>query len=165
MSTSDVRDIDSLVAFHSGLVKLSNNWEKVVQEIRVTIHRGDEYFSQTQPAYWRHQIQLAERELTEAKDSLSQKLASTRASDRPAATEAKKRVTLAERRVRLCFEKQRLARAIAVEISQQCDKLLGPLSDVAEHCEVVLPQAAVHLRTLIDQLKAYAEVPEQNPEE
>ena len=131
----------------------------------MTIQRGDEYFSQTQPQYWRRQIQLAERELTEAKDSLSQKLASTRPSDRPAATEAKKRVSLAERRLRLCFDKQRQARAIALEISQQCDKLLGPLSDVAEQCEVLLPQAAVVLQGLIDQLKKYAEMPEQSPED
>ncbi len=165
MSTSDVRSIESLIAFHGGLVKLGNNWDKVVQEIRVTIQRADEYFSQAQPAYWRRQTQIAERELTEARDSLSQKLASTRPADRPAATEAKKRVALAERRLRLCMEKQRDARAIALEISQQCDRLLGPLSDVAEHCEVILPQAAVHLQTLIDQLKAYAEMGEQDPEQ
>ena len=153
------------MAFHSGLLKLSNNWEKVLQEVRMTVQRGDEYFSQSQPAYWRHQLQLAERELTEAKDSLSQKLASTRPADRPAATEAKKRVALAERRLRTCLEKQRQVRAIALEISQQCDKLLGPLSDVVEHCEVLLPQAAVHLQSLIDQLKAYAEMSEQSPED
>lgn len=165
MSTSDVRSIESLVAFHSGLVKLGNNWDKVVQELRMTIHRADQYFSQTQPAYWRRQIQLAERELTEARDSLSQKLASTRPSDRPAATEAKKRVAMAERRLRLCQEKQRQARAIAIEISQQCDKVLGPLSDVGEQCEVYLPQAAAQLQTLIGQLKEYAEMGEQGPEE
>lgn len=165
MSTSDVRSIESLVAFHGGLLKLSNNWEKVLQEIRMTIQRADEYFSQTQPAYWRHQIQIAERELTEAKDNLSQKLASTRPSDRPAASEAKKRVALADRRVKLCYEKQRHARAIALEISQHCDKLLGPLSDVAEQCEVLLPQAAVQLQTLIDQLKKYAEMSDQSPGE
>ena len=164
MSTSDVRSIDSLVAFHSGLVKLANNWEKVIQELRMTIHRAEQYFSQTQPAYWRHQIQLAERELTEAKDSLSQKQASTRPSDRPAATEAKKRVRLAERRLRLCQDKQRLAKAIAIEISQHCDKLLGPLADVGEQCEVSLPQAAVQLLTLIEQLKTYAEISEQSPD-
>ena len=131
----------------------------------MTIHRADQYFSQTQPAYWRRQIQLAERELTEAKDSLSQKLASTRPADRPAASEAKKRVTLAQRRVQLCQDKQRHARAIAIEISQQCDKLLGPLSDIAEQCEISLPQAAVQLQTLIGQLKAYADMSEQSPEQ
>lgn len=162
MSTSNVRNIDSLVAFHSGLLKLSNNWEKLVQEIKSTVHRAEEYFAQTQPAYWRHQLQLAERELSEAKDALSQKLASSRPSDRPAATEAKKRVHAAERRQRECQDKQRLARSITIEVSLQCDKLLGPLSDIAEHCEVVLPQAAVELRTLIDQLKAYAEQAEKS---
>jgi hypothetical protein len=162
VSTSNVRNIDSLVAFHGGLLKLSHHWEKLIQEIRSTIHRADEYFSQSQPAYWRHQLQLAERDLTEAKDSLSQKLASARPADRPAATEARKRVSLAERRLRQCQEKLRLARAITVEISQHCDKLLGPLADIAEQCEVTLPQAAVQLQSLIEQLKAYAEQAEHS---
>ena len=165
MSTSDVRSIESLIAFHGGLVHLSKNWEKVVQELRMTVHRAEEYFTQAQPAYWRQQIQIAERELTEAKDSLSQKIASARPEDRPAATEAKKRVRICEQRLRLCREKQRQARAIAIEISQQCDKVLGPLSDVAEHCEVGLPQAAVHLMGLINQLKEYAEMSDRSPEE
>ncbi len=157
MSTSNVRNIDSLIRFHAGLKKLSDNWGQLAEEIQASIHRCDEFFSQSQPAYWRRQMQLAERELTEAKDSLAQKRAVARAGDRPAASEAVKRVRLAERRQRVCEDKQRAAKAIAIEIKQQCDRMLGPLSDLVEHCEVVLPHAAVKLQSLIDQLKLYAE--------
>lgn len=157
MSTSNVRSIESLAAFRSGMLKLSGNWDKTLQELRVSIERVDQYFSDERPRYWRRQVQLAERELTESKDNLSQKQASVRSSDKVSATEAVQRVNKAKRRLDDCRNKQRKAKAIALEMSQQCDSLLGPLADVAEHCEVVLPKAAHELQKLVDHLRSYAE--------
>lgn len=157
MSTSNVRNIESLEAFHSGLTRLAGDWEKTLQEVRMLVQRADTYFSQDRPAYWRQQTRLAERELNEAKDNLSQKRAAIRPGDRPPATEAVQRVRLAEQRVTECRQKQRKAKSWSIEISQQCDELLGPLADVVQHCEVLLPAAAVELRGLIDQLRLYAE--------
>ena len=157
MSTSNVRSIESLAAFRSGMVKLSGNWDKSVQDLRVSIQRVDQHFSQDRPRYWKRQVQLAERELTEAKDNLSQKQATVRAGDRVSATEAVQRVNRAKQRLNLCREKQRKSKSIAIEMSQQCDSLLGPLADVAEHCEVILPKAAHQLQQLIDHLRVYAE--------
>ena len=121
------------------------------------VQRAEVYFAQDRPRYWRRQTQLAERELTEARDNLAQKRAAIRPGDRPAATEAAKRVRTCEARLRDCQEKQRLAKAMAIEISQQCDEVLGPLADVVEHCEVLLPTAADELRTLIEHLRTYAD--------
>lgn len=126
------------------------------------IQRAETYFSQDQPAYWRHQTQLAERELNEAKDILSQKRAAARASDRIPATEAAQRVNRAEHRLRECNAKQREAKKWAIEMAQQCNLVLGPLADVAEHCEIQLPTAARELRALVDQLRIYAEQPKGN---
>ena len=100
--------------------------------------------------------------MNEAKDSLSQKRSAARASDRPAATEAVKRVQLAERRLRDCEAKRREARKWALEIAKQCDDVLGPLADVVEHSEVILPSAAKELRGLIEQLKTYAQRGREN---
>ncbi len=157
MSTSNVRNIESLEAFHAGMVNLASDWDKTLQEVRMIVHRAESYFSQERPAYWRRQLQLAERELSEAKDSLAQKRAAIRPGDRPAASEAAKRVRTAEQRVRECESKVRATKAWSIEISQQCDALLGPLADVVQHCEVLLPTAANELRVLIDQLRAYTE--------
>lgn len=120
------------------------------------VQRAEEHFADVRPAYWRHQGQLAERELTEAKNYLSVKRASIRPEDRPAASEAFKRVRVAEARARLCEAKKRDAKKWSLEIGRQCDNLLGPLADLAQHCDVVLPTAAKELRGLIEQLKLYA---------
>lgn len=159
MSASNVRNIESLQAFHDGLAGLADDWDKTLQEVRMIVHRAEAHFTQDRPAYWRKQKQLAERELTEAKESLSQKQAAARARDRVPATEAAQRVNRAQARVRQCEAKQRAAKHAAVEVAQQCDALLGPLADVVEHCEVLLPTAARQLQTLIDQLRVYAEQP------
>ncbi len=162
MSSSNVRNIDSLVTFRGGILRLSHDWDKILQEIRLSVQRVEQYFVSEQPRYWRRQTQLAERELAEAKDNLSQKRATVRANDRPPATEAVKRVNNAKRRLEVCRAKVRLSKSIAIEMSKQCDELLGPLADVAEQCEVLLPGAANELKTLIAQLQAYAEQHDPN---
>ena len=159
MSTSNVRNIESLEVFHAGLLRLSSQWGKTLEEVRMTIQRADEYFTQDLPGYWRRQRQVAERELNEAKDRLAEKQAAARPGDRMPATEATKRVQSAKARVQECESKCRQAKAWALEISQRCDQLLGPLVDVVEHCEVLLPTAANELRTLIEQLRLYADQP------
>jgi hypothetical protein len=163
MSASNVRNIDSLEVFHGQLVRLSSDWDKSLQEIRALVHRAEDHFSRDRPAYWRRQMQLAERELTEAKDNLSSKQSAARAQDRPAATEAVKRVRLAERRAKDCESKIQQAKSLSIEVGQACDAVLGPLAEVTEHCEVVLPAAARQLRILIDQLRLYAEQSKHHP--
>jgi len=157
MSGSNVRSIDALAALHHGLLRLSDDWDKTLQEVRTVVHRTQEHFTNTQPAYWRHQYQLAERELTEAKDNLARKRSAARASDRVSASEAVARVKKAEQRMRVCEEKRQAVRSWANEVSKACDDLLGPLADVRDHCDTVLPQAARELAIMIDQLRLYAE--------
>ena len=157
MSSSNVRNIETLEAFHAGLVRLSSDWQKTLEEIRMLVQRAEEHFSTDRPGYWRQQLRQAEREVNEARDYLAQKQAAIRPGDRPSASEATKRVRIAEKRLRECQEKQTECRRWSIEIAQQCDALLGPLADVVEHCEVLLPAAARELRELIEQLRLYAE--------
>ena len=157
MSHSNVRNIESLEAFHAGMIRLSSGWEQAIQEVRMMVHRAEEHFASERPAYWRQQTRLAERERNEARDDLVVKRSTIRAKDRPAATEAVKRLRVAEARLRICEEKQREAKKWALEIKRQCDELRGPMANVAEHCEALLPTAAAELRQLIEQLKLYAE--------
>ncbi len=157
MSGSNVRSIESVEVFHAGMVHFTKKWSQAVDETRMLVHRAEEYFTGDQPRYWKHQIQLADRELCEAQEVLAIKRSSVRPEDRPAATEAVMRVRAAERRLRHCEAKKREAKKWALEISRQCNLLRGPLADLANQCEVLLPTAANELRELIEQLKIYAD--------
>lgn len=121
------------------------------------IQRAKLHFNEDLPRYWKQQTVLAERALNEAKDKLAQKRAAARVVDRQSATEASRLVEKMERRLRHCELKQKQAKAWSIEISHQSDQLLGPLADVAEHCELLLPAAANELRRMITELEKYAE--------
>ncbi|MFG0262566.1 MAG: hypothetical protein ACF788_09275 [Novipirellula sp. JB048] len=162
MSSSNVRNIDSLAALHGGTLRLAQGWDQTVQELQLFVHRVEEHFTQTLPRYWHHQTQLAERELSEANDHLARQRASLRIADRPAASEAVGRVQRAQQRLRVCEDKTRQLRPWAIEVAKVCDDLRGPLAEVKEHCETTLPQAARELATLIDQLRRYAEPTRQH---
>lgn len=127
------------------------------------VQRADAHFSEDRPRYWKQQTHISERELNEAKDNLAQKQAAARPGDRPPATEASRRVQKMEGRLRDCQLKQKQAKAWSIEISHQCDQLLGPLADVAEHCELLLPAAANELRKMITELEKYAEQGKRAP--
>ena len=157
MSTSDVRNIDSLQRFREGILGLADSWEKTLQEIRLSVHRANQYFGDEVPRYWRHQTELAERELTEAKDDLQQKQSAARAGDRVSALEAQKRLSKAKQRLDRCRERVRTAKAVSIEIRQQCDEILGPLADMTEHSDNLLPAAAAKLGTLLDSLRRYSD--------
>ena len=101
--------------------------------------------------------ELAERELTEAKDSLQQKESAARAGDRVSALEAKKRVEKAKKRLDLCRDRLRAAKSIAISVKHQCDQMLGPLADMTDHSDNSLPAAAVKLQSLLDSLRSYAD--------
>jgi hypothetical protein len=158
VSTSNVRSIECLASFKTGLVKLASDWDSATQEIRAATHRINNYFQDERPAYWRQETQLAERRLSEARDVLSRLTAEIRPGDAAPATEAKQRVAKAKRRLQLCQEKERVAKAWAIKISQHCDELLGPLADMTEHCQTLLPEAARELGAIVDKLLAYAEL-------
>ena len=120
MSTSDVRNIESLQRLRSGVLGMADSWDKTLQEIRISIQRADQYFSEEVPRYWRRQTELAERELTEAKDNLQQKQSAARAEDRISALEAQKRVARAKSRLDLCRDRNRIAKSLELDIRHQC---------------------------------------------
>lgn len=157
MASSHVRDVEALEAFRLGLVKFASDGSELIQQIRAVVRRAQLHFGNERPAYWRAQLRIAEREFNEAKDNLARKRAAVRASDRLPATEAATRVNRAERRIRLCMEKERQARSVAIDVAQHCDKILGPLADVGERFDVAVPAAARQLNQLIDQLQTYLE--------
>ena len=158
VSTSNVRDIECLASFKIGLVKLAADWDNTTQEIRTSIHRVNTYFHDDRPAYWRRETRLAERHLSEATDVLSRLTAEFRPGQAAPATEAKQRVAKAKLRLQLCQEKERLCKKWLIAMAQQCDDLLGPLADMSEHCQTMLPEAARELGGLVDKLRAYAEL-------
>lgn len=163
MSASNVRSVEALETFQAGIVKLASEWDLAAQEICTLMHRVEQHFDQERPAYWRRQTQLAERELASARDQLASLRFEMRPGQSQPATEAAQRVVRAEQRLKLCQDKERRAKVWAIEIAQQADALLGPLADVTEHCQVVLPEAARELRLLIDRLRIYTETAPSTP--
>ncbi|MCC9657715.1 hypothetical protein [Rhodopirellula halodulae] len=155
MTHSDVRDIDSLDQLRLAVERLADRLTLSSQALHATIHRVEEHFSIEQPAYWREQIRRAERELTAAQDQLSRKRSTVRSGDRVPATEEFKIVARWKTRLRFCQDRERLARRVAIELNQECEKVRGPIAALVEQGEVSLPKAAQRLLSLIDRLRAY----------
>jgi hypothetical protein len=158
METSDVRSIDALRDLRRALGELSHGWDSALQQIRFSMHRIEEHFSTTMPNYWKTETRKAEQKLTEAMDNLSRQKGSSSDPNPPAATEAKQRVNSAKRRLTFCEEKQRAATRIAINVERACQELLGPIAEATGHVSTTLPNAAIKLAVMIEQLDRYAEM-------
>jgi hypothetical protein len=157
MSTSDVRSIDSLGQLRQTLLSLSSDWVDCLHQIKYAARRIEERFSMEIPGHWKHQVELAERSLTESLDNLSRYQTATSgvsAGD----SEARLRVSKARRRLAFCQDKQRRARQLALTVQRACQDLAGPVAEVTMHSDVSLPAAAAELARMIDHLSRYAEI-------
>jgi hypothetical protein len=157
METSDVRSIESLRMLRTAIGILANDWEVALQQIRASIHRTEDHFSNRMPEYWKNQTRAAEQKLSEALNNLSHQQGNASSGQAPAVTEAKQRVQLAKRRLADCEEKVRLAAKVAIQFETACQELAGPIAEVVGHTSVTLPNAAGHLAVLISHLDRYAE--------
>lgn len=160
MSTADVRSIDSLGQLRQTLLALSADWSDCLHQIKYAARRIEERFSTEVPAHWKHQVELAERSLSEALDNLSRyQTASSGVS--AGDSEARLRVNKAKRRLAFCQDKQRRAKQLAMSVQQVCQDLAGPVAEVTMHTDVNLPAAAAELARMIDLLSRYAEIGSQ----
>lgn len=162
MSTSDVRSIDSLVRLRHQLISLADDWTDCLHQIKYAARRIEERFTVELPGYWKHQVGLAERSLSQSLDNLS-RLQSTSSGPTPAATEAQMRVAHARRRLSLCQAKEKRSRQLALAVEQACQDISGPVAEVSMHSEVNLPAAAEELGRMIEHLSRYAELQVQPP--
>jgi len=155
MSRSDVRDIDSLGDLRRALTRLAERLAIEGQQLRHQLHRAQQHFETDVPAYWAAELKRAERGLIEAQDRLSRKRAAARPGDTVPATDEQKEVARWKTRRRTCQEKQAVSRRVRVEMQQTIERTHGPVADLVEQAEVVLPTAAERLKQLIDRLEAY----------
>jgi hypothetical protein len=163
MSSSNVRSIDSLRRLRETLITLSTDWNESLQQIRFTARRIEEQFDTSWPAYWRQQTAKAESAFNDALNNLARLQTSGSGTSYPT-TEAQQRVNKAQLRLQQCREKQSRAQRAAVAVEQACQRLAGPVAELALHAEVNLPKAATELAVLIEHLSRYAEVqPPQRP--
>ncbi|WP_153557253.1 hypothetical protein [Roseimaritima sediminicola] len=152
---SDVRDIDVLSRLLGGLAALSQGLHDTVQELRVTLAAVDHWIGVDAPAYWRQQTRAAQQDLNAALEHLQQQQSTTRPGDRPPATEAKKRVRLAKRRLQLCEDKQLACRRQRLRIEHVLQAMAGPLTEIDELAAGDLPRVQAELRSMIDVLQRY----------
>ncbi|TWT98848.1 hypothetical protein [Neorhodopirellula pilleata] len=155
MSEADVRSIESLEDLHRAVDHLAERMLLQGYQLQAITMNVERHFGQDYPAYWRRQLQIAEREFVEARERLSRKQFALRPGEHHPATEERKQVARWKNRIRLCQQKIEKSRTLAVEMEQQCEKFKGPVAELIELAEVRLPNAAARLGGLIARLRDY----------
>lgn len=153
----NVESIDSLRDLRTAVLKLADSFAELSFDLRTEVTRSIEWITETAPQYWRFQLKLAERELTEALDNLASMQATYGGRDKPPATEAKKRVAKLRQRVVLCNQRLKEIKQLAAEIEREANLMVSTTANLQQQAESELPKAAQRLGGWIDALDKYAD--------
>lgn len=153
----NVQSIDSLRELRVAVLELAAQFTELSFDLKSEVTRTIDWITVTAPQYWRHQLQLAERQLSEALDNLASMQATYGGRDKPAATEAKKRVTTLRRRVTLCNQRLQEIKRWSTEIERAANLMTTTSANLQQQAESELPKAASRLGAWIKSLDAYAD--------
>lgn len=153
----NVQSIDALRDLQAATLKLADAMAELSFDVRAEVMRALEWICETAPQYWRQQLQLAERQLTEALDNLASMQATYGGRDKPPATEAKKRVAVLRRRVVLCNQKLQDVKRLRAEFERASNLMVATSTNLQQQAESELPKAAARLGDWIQSLDAYVE--------
>jgi hypothetical protein len=153
----NVQSIDALRELRGATLTLAKSFGDLSFDLTTEVTRSMEWIHEIAPQYWRHQLQLAERRLSEALDNLASMQATVGGRDKPAATEAKKRVRMLKQRVTLCHERFQEIKKWSAEFERASNLMVTTCANLQQQSETELPKAAAKLATWIRALDVYAE--------
>jgi hypothetical protein len=119
MADAQVRDLERLEHFLHQLHGFQERLTKQSDESRIELARATRWIEQEAPDYWRQQDQLARRRWVEAREALLRCEAVTRADDKPACSELRKKLDICTQRVKLCEYKLRQAKQFQLTWQQE----------------------------------------------
>ena len=155
MADAHVRDLERLEHFLHQLHGFQERLTKQSDESRIELARSTRWIEQEAPDYWRGQDQLARRRWVEAREALLRCEAVTRADDKPACSELRKKLDICTQRVKLCETKLRQAKQFQLAWQQELQALQTKIQQLIDVTESRLPIARHHLDKLLEPLRRY----------
>jgi hypothetical protein len=159
VSASSVRSIAALRELRLATLELAQRLGELGFDLRSESERAMSWIREDAPRYWRTELRLAQRRLSEAEDALAAMQSRARPAERPASSELRQRVAVARRRVDLCEARLRACKTAAIELDRYRERLVVAGMGLQHQAESQLPQAARRLGGWIEALDRYAETP------
>lgn len=156
MADAHVRNIEALEEF---LRQLGSTQEKLTnqqEETRGELQRVTFWMEKEAYEYWTAQFQLAKRKWVEARENLLRCESVTRADDKPACSEQRKKLDKCTFRVQTCEKKLKLLKKFQMEWQQMLHGLQLEVQHLSDVVESRLPVARHHLDRLLEPLRTYA---------
>lgn len=155
MADAHVRDLERIEQFLSQLREFQDGLMKQTDETRVELGRVTRWIEQDIPGYWSEQDRIAKRKWVEAREALLRCESVTRANDKPACSELRKRLDRCTQRVKLCEHRLRQVRQFQMQWQQQLQSIQLKVQQVIDVVEARLPIARHHLDRLLEPLRQY----------
>jgi cysteinyl-tRNA synthetase len=152
----NVQSIDTIRNLKIGVDEFATALGNVAFDLSSEVTRALQWIQIEAPAYWREQLRLAEQRLSEALDNLASLEQTYGGRDKPAATEAKKRVSVLKKRAQTCQQKLLDIKKWAAEIEHGSNLMSATTANLQQQSESVLPLAEARLEAWIRSLDNYA---------
>jgi hypothetical protein len=153
---ADVRSLDQLESLAEQTASFRSHLLAELENLQLEVQRLTQWIEVEATDYWRRERTLAEREFTEAAESLSRCQSYVREEERRPCTEEKKRLQRAKERRALCEEQLQVAKGAAAAWERARQRIRSKLQRCRDLSESELNAASIQLRNQIDRLRQYA---------
>ncbi|MBX3421427.1 MAG: hypothetical protein KF752_07710 [Pirellulaceae bacterium] len=158
MSGAKVFSLEALERFAQDLQLVRQSLLKELDGLELETRRLTGWIDNDADAYWRGQLQLSQRRLSEYSQQLSRCLASVRPNEQRPCTEEKKRVAREKERLQLCEQKIKQGQAASLRWQQHLLKVHTKLHRCRDLAEAELLVAHDRLKSHIERLINYTQL-------
>jgi hypothetical protein len=150
-STAVVRDVKL------GLDEFTADAQDAITQLMLEMRRAVDWVEHDRARYWPREAQRASDAVLIAKNDLERCEAALRPEDKRSCYEQKIALEKAKRRVRLAEEKVRAVRRWRVAVHREADRFQGHLAKLTNYLETEMPRAVAALERMIEALDRYTE--------
>jgi hypothetical protein len=155
MADARVTDVEALSRFQEQIGETRTALAAQVEAALQQMHRMTRWVEEDAPGYWTHQLVVAERRWTEAREALARCESRSRSSDTPACSSERKILHLWSERRKLCEAKLAVAKQTAIEWQRMVPELDRKIRSLDELVQSGLPQAHHRLGKILLPLRSY----------
>ena len=152
---ADVRSLQSLETHLTQTIQYRGQMLKEIENLQLELRRLTSWIENDAQQYWRDQATLAQRQFTEAQETLSRCMSYVREDERQPCTEEKKRFKRAKERRELCEQKLRTVNAAIMAWQRELTLSHSKVQRCRDMAESELTVAIAHLSGQIEQLQQY----------
>lgn len=165
MGQARLRSIEAVDEMAAALRRFGEESANALAGLDQELKRALEWIYHDRKDYWGHEVRQGFERVAEARADLERRMISRISDERPAATEEKKALEMAKRRLRIAEDKVQAVKRWSHVIEHELQEYVGIINQFSSWLQSDQPKALTLLKRMSQALEAYVNLPSSADDE